>query len=52
MGTSPSFSLQGQQALVIGGSSGIGKAIAKAYLEAGARVVIAGRNATDVAPLV
>lgn len=39
------FSLQGRNALVIGGSSGIGKAIAQAYLRAGARVLIAGRNA-------
>jgi NAD(P)-dependent dehydrogenase (short-subunit alcohol dehydrogenase family) len=39
------FSLAGQYALVIGGTSGIGKAIARGYLEAGACVVIAGRNA-------
>ncbi len=38
------FSLAGQYALVIGGNSGIGKAIAEGYLRAGARVVIAGRN--------
>lgn len=38
------FSLQGLNALVIGGNSGIGKAIATGYLQAGARVVIAGRN--------
>ena len=38
------FSLAGQFALVIGGTSGIGKAIAVGYLEAGAQVVIAGRS--------
>ncbi len=38
------FSLGGQYALVIGGTSGIGKAIAAGYLGAGARVVIAGRQ--------
>ena len=45
MERSPNFSLQHRNALVIGGSSGIGKAIARAYLLAGARVVIAGRSA-------
>jgi len=38
------FSLADKNALVIGGTSGIGKAIARGYLEAGARVIIAGRN--------
>ena len=38
------FSLKGQYALVIGGTSGIGKAIATGYLQAGARVIIAGRE--------
>lgn len=38
------FSLDQKVALVIGGNSGIGKAIARGYLEAGAQVVIAGRN--------
>jgi NAD(P)-dependent dehydrogenase (short-subunit alcohol dehydrogenase family) len=36
------FSLAGQYALVIGGTSGIGKALAKGLLEEGARVIIAG----------
>lgn len=36
--------LQGQVALVTGGGSGIGYAIAKALLGAGAKVVICGRN--------
>ena len=43
------FSLEGRYALVIGGTSGIGKAIAKGYLEAGARVIIAGRNPDKLA---
>jgi NAD(P)-dependent dehydrogenase (short-subunit alcohol dehydrogenase family) len=38
------FSLDGLCALVIGGSSGIGLAIAEAFRAAGARVGIAGRN--------
>lgn len=38
------FSLKSQYALVIGGTSGIGKAIATGYLQAGARVIIAGRD--------
>jgi NAD(P)-dependent dehydrogenase (short-subunit alcohol dehydrogenase family) len=38
------FSLAGKYALVIGGTSGIGKAIAAGYLEAGARVIVAGRD--------
>ena len=36
------FSLQGQYALVIGGTSGIGRAMAEGFLEAGARVIVAG----------
>ena len=38
------FSLAEKYALVIGGTSGIGKSIARGYLDAGARVIIAGRN--------
>jgi NAD(P)-dependent dehydrogenase (short-subunit alcohol dehydrogenase family) len=38
--------LEGQQALVTGGSRGIGRAIAAALKGAGARVVIAGRDAS------
>lgn len=41
----PSELLQGRWALVTGGTSGIGFAIAKAFLDAGAGVIITGRNA-------
>ncbi|MFD1589486.1 SDR family NAD(P)-dependent oxidoreductase [Halorientalis brevis] len=39
--------LEGSTAIVTGGSSGIGKAIATAYVDAGADVVIASRTAED-----
>ena len=42
--TSPSFDLQGTRALVTGGGSGLGFAIARALASAGARVVLNGRN--------
>jgi len=38
------FDLHGKTALVTGGSSGIGKTVALAYLEAGAQVAVAARN--------
>ena len=40
--------LKGRTALITGGTSGIGNAIAKAYLKAGATVVITGRNQNRV----
>jgi NAD(P)-dependent dehydrogenase (short-subunit alcohol dehydrogenase family) len=40
----PVFSLAGQNALVIGGTSGIGKSIAAGFAQSGARVIVAGRD--------
>jgi NAD(P)-dependent dehydrogenase (short-subunit alcohol dehydrogenase family) len=44
----PSFRLDGRLALVTGGSRGIGQAAVFALAEAGAHVVVAARNATEV----
>lgn len=44
----PSELLKGRTALVTGGTSGIGFEVAKAYINAGARVVITGRNEEKV----
>lgn len=41
--------LEGRHALVTGGGSGVGAAVARALAEAGARVTIAGRNAEALA---
>ena len=38
------FSLKGKSGIVTGGGSGIGRAIAKGLVQAGAEIVIAGRN--------
>lgn len=40
--------LKGKTALVVGGSGGIGKAVAKAFLKNGANVVIAGTRRAKV----
>lgn len=42
--TGVDFSLDGRVAMITGGSRGIGEAIARAYLQAGAKVVITGRK--------
>ena len=38
------FSLEGKSGLVTGGGSGIGKAFVQGLVEAGADVIISGRN--------
>ncbi len=45
MDTTAWFSLEGKRALVTGGSRGIGEMIARAYVAAGAEVLIASRDA-------
>ena len=47
--TDSPFSLEGKTALITGGTRGIGYAIARTYLDAGARVLITGRNQATVA---
>jgi len=46
------FSIEGRTALVTGGTSGIGRMIAEAYVRAGARVLVASRKADAVATTV
>lgn len=42
------FELSGKRAVVTGGSKGLGYAIAKAFVEYGAEVIITGRNKNDI----
>jgi len=48
MNTDPLFDVDGQNVLVSGASRGIGFALAKAFAERGARVVITGRDAATL----
>ena len=48
MGVVDRFALDGRVALVTGGSKGLGKAFARGLAEAGADVVVASRNATEL----
>jgi NAD(P)-dependent dehydrogenase (short-subunit alcohol dehydrogenase family) len=43
------FRLDGKNALVVGGSGGLGSAIAEGFLQSGANVVVAGRHPEKVA---
>jgi NAD(P)-dependent dehydrogenase (short-subunit alcohol dehydrogenase family) len=50
-GLKPAPELRGAVVLVTGGAKGIGRAIASAFLEAGATVVVCGRTAPPQTPL-
>ena len=42
------FSLQGKNIFVVGGTAGLGLAVARSYVESGARVVIGGRRNAEI----
>jgi NAD(P)-dependent dehydrogenase (short-subunit alcohol dehydrogenase family) len=44
----PLFDLTGKSALITGGSKGLGKAMARAFAQAGAQVMISSRNADEL----
>ncbi len=46
-GTDDAFRLDGRTCLITGGTRGIGAAIARDFAEAGARVVLTGRDAAQ-----
>jgi gluconate 5-dehydrogenase len=49
MNTPAAFSLQGRTALITGGGTGIGLAVAKCLAASGAKVIVAGRRASELA---
>jgi NAD(P)-dependent dehydrogenase (short-subunit alcohol dehydrogenase family) len=49
--TERDFRLDGQVALIAGGSRGIGEAIARTYAQAGAKVVVASRRMENLQPV-
>jgi NAD(P)-dependent dehydrogenase (short-subunit alcohol dehydrogenase family) len=48
MSTPAAFSLQGQTALITGGGTGIGLAIAQCFAACGAKVIVAGRREAEL----
>lgn len=48
MTTSPPFSLSGETALITGGATGLGLAIARSFQASGARVVLVGRREEEL----